>query len=129
MKKRLLIYSVFILIVCLSIVFFWIFRGALGAMGYSILFIILLNPITMFIGNLVIGMDQTRKRIDYLVPLAYGMVYMALGYLTFSLLNNITFDKLNPPDLYSFLIGSLVAYGGLFLGYSVNLVKKRRIRS
>lgn len=129
MKKRLLVHVFFVFIVCFSIMFFWVFGGALDAMGYSILFIILLNPTTMFICNLIIGLDKTQKRIDRLVPLAYGMGYMALGYLTFSLLNNIVFDKLNPPDLLSFLIGTIVAYSGLVLGYSASLLKKKRIHA
>ena len=41
---------------------------------------------------------------------------MLLGYLTFSLANMIAFGNVNFPSLEPFIIGTLLSYGGLFIG-------------
>lgn len=96
--------------------FFWVALSPTDAFGYSLIFIILLNPSVIFISNLFIGLKIKRRKIDYVIPIGYGVLYMLLGYLTFSLGNMLAHGNINFPRLEPFIVGTLLSYGGLFIG-------------
>lgn len=116
MNKRTRIYLVYIIIFIISLLFFWVGLTPPDAFGYSLIFIILLNPSVIFISNLFIGLKLKRSKIDYVIPIGYGIFYMLLGYLTFSLANMLAFGNINLPRLEAFIVGTLLSYGGLYVG-------------
>jgi len=116
MNQRTKIYLVYVFLFIISLLFFWVILTAGDAFGYSLIFIIFLHPIVIFFSNLFIGLKIKRRKIDYVIPIGYGIFYMLLGYLTFSLANMIAFGNVNFPNLEPFIIGTLLSYGGLFIG-------------
>ena len=116
MNQRTKIYLVYVFLFIISLVFFWLVLSPSDAFGYSLIFMIVLNPSVIFLSNLYIGLKTKRRKLDYVIPIGYGISYMLLGYLTFSLANMLANGKVNFPNLELFIIGTLLSYGGLFIG-------------
>ena len=99
-----------------SLVLFWCFTGATDAMGYSILVLWIILPLTTFAVSLVIGKGELWGPRNRFAPLLLGFLYMLAGYATFPLANTLAFGRINLPDLSAWLWGSLLSAAGMALG-------------
>lgn len=123
-KRRLIL--VYCAVWLSSLVLFWCFTGAADAMGYSILVLWVLLPLTTFAVSLVIGKKNLWGSRNRLAPLILGFLYMLAGYATFPLANTLAFGRINLPDLGSWLWGALLSAAGLALGRWLRLRAARK---
>lgn len=59
-------------------------------MGYGIVFLWLVLPVAAFVISLLIGRGGYGGRQGWLLPLAFGAMYMLAGYATFMLANMLS---------------------------------------
>ena len=116
------------LVWAIALVAFWAFGAASDAMGYSIMFLGLLLPVTTFVVSFVIGKRDYWGGWKWVVAPILGAAYMLAGYGTFSLANMLTFDKLNVPDIGAILIGTAVSLAGIGIGSVVRLALRHQPR-
>ena len=116
------------LVWAIALVTFWAFGAASDAMGYSIMFLGLLLPVTTFVVSFVIGKRDYWGGWKWVVAPILGAAYMLAGYGTFSLANMLTFDKLNVPDIGAILIGTAVSLAGIGIGSVVRLALRHQPR-
>ena len=120
-KSKLLVY----LVICLlSISFFWM-NSDIDAMGYSIIVLYILIPISILIVSYYLGMDKKvcKKRYYFIVLL--GFTLMLIEYLTFSLANMLEFKHFVAPELGLMAFGCVVSGFGFLLGENINKLKKK----
>lgn len=95
-------------------------------MGYSIMFLWVLLPVTTFMISLLIGKKNYMGRWKWCFSIVFGIMYMLAEYATFSAANMISFDKINMPRFALILIGAIISQVGLVAGTFINYVKKER---
>lgn len=103
---------VYLMIWTISILSFWIFSID-NAMGYSVVVFYIIIPIVTFVLSICMGKENGNFK--YIVPVLFGIMYMLAEYLTFSLDNMITFNKVNLPDFSMIIIGMVISYIGVFI--------------
>lgn len=106
----------YIIIWLIPIATFWMFSKDGDAMGYSITVLWFLIPILIFITSFIIGKEQYWGKYKWISSIFFGITYMLSEYLTFSLYNNITFDKLNMPEWPMLISGIIISIAGIVLG-------------
>ena len=92
-------------------------------MGYSLMFLWIILPVTTFIVSVVIGKNDFWGKGKWAFTLFFGIMYMLAEYGTFKMANNITFNKLNAPDFGMIVAGAIISAIGMLVGSLCN--KKR----
>ena len=87
----------YLLIWAFAMIVFWFFTSGSDAMGYSLMFLWIILPITTFVVSIIIA--------------EYG---------TFKMANNITFNKLNAPEFGMIVAGAIISAIGMLLGSLCN---------
>ena len=108
-----------------SLITFWFFISGTDSMGYSIMFLWVLLPVTTFVISLLIGKNNYMGRWKWFFSIAFGIMYMLAEYATFSTANMISFDKINMPQFDLILIGKIISQVGLVVGTFINYVKSK----
>ena len=108
----------YLLIWAFAMIVFWFFTSGSDAMGYSLMFLWIILPVTTFIVSVVIG-----KKGKWAFTLFFGIMYMLAEYGTFKMANNIAFNKLNAPDFGMIVAGAIISAIGMLVGSLWN--KKR----
>ena len=85
-------------------------------MGYSILFIWIIQPVLIIAASFLIGKKNFWGNYKWGISIAFGILYMLAEYLTFSLANNIAFAKINMPQFSMILYGALISLAGMGAG-------------
>ena len=96
--SRTVITATYLAIWAFSVIMFWCFGGRGDAMGYSLIVLWCILPITTLIISLAIG--RQRMSIPWRVTLALvlGVMYMLAEYATFLLANTLAFGHINMPS-------------------------------
>lgn len=102
---------------------FWFFTSGSDAMGYSLMFLWIILPVTTFVVSIVIGKNDFWEKGKWAFTLFFGVMYMLAEYGTFKMANNIAFDKLNAPDWGMIVVGAIISAIGMLIGSLFN--KKR----
>ena len=113
----------YLLIWAYAMIVFWFFTSGSDAMGYSLMFLWFILPVTTFIVSVVIGKNNFWGKGKWAFTLFFGVMYMLAEYGTFKIANNITFNKLNFPDLGMIVAGLIISALGMLVGSLWN--KKR----
>lgn len=121
----LLLVLTYLVIWSISIVVFWFFTSGSDAMGYSLMFLWILLPVTTFVVSLFIGRNTYWGKWKWLTPLVMGIMYMLAEYATFQCSNMIAFDKINTPSWGMILAGGVISAIGMSIGEIANLCKKK----
>ena len=108
-----------------SLITFWFFISGTDSMGYSIMFLWVLLPVTTFVISLLIGKNNYMGRWKCFFSIVFGIMYMLAEYATFSAANMISFDKINMPQFSLILIGAIISQTGLVVGTFINYVKSK----
>lgn len=108
----------------LSLIIFWWIMAPGDAMGYSILFLWIIFPITTFVVSLSVGKKKYSPWKKWLLPLILGFMYMLADYLTFKTANMLAFHKINAPDMEYFVAGVVISVIGLVFGVIFSRLKK-----
>ena len=110
----------YLLIWAVAMIVFWFFTSGSDAMGYSLMFLWIILPITTFVVSIVIGKNDFWKKGKWAFTLFFGVMYMLAEYGTFKMANNITFDKLNAPAWGMVVAGTIISTIGMLVGSLFN---------
>lgn len=102
-----------------SLIAFWFFISASDAMGYSLMFLWILLPVTIFAASFIIGKNNYFSKRKWLSAIVFGIMYMLAEYATFSASNMIAFSKINMPDWGMLVSGIIISLIGTGIGTAV----------
>lgn len=125
MKKKmkhpkLILIATYIAIWAVSLIIFWFFANDSDAMGYGIVFLWGLLPVTTFILSLLIGKSDYWGKWKWVSAVVFGIMYMLEEYATFSAANMLSFNKINMPQPSMILTGAIISIVGLGIGTVLN---------
>ena len=106
--------AVYLGIWAISLIVFWLFISGSDAMGYSLMFLWILLPVTTLVISLVIGKNNYRGK--WLFAVIFGIMYMLAEYATFQAANMAASDKFNMPSLEMIPVGVIISLVGLGIG-------------
>ena len=106
----------YLLIWTFAMIVFWFFTSEGDAMGYSLIFLGIILPVTTFIVSVIIGKNNFFGKGKWAFTLFFGAMYMLAEYGTFEMANNIAFNKLNPPALEIIVAGTIISAIGMLVG-------------
>ncbi len=118
---KLVLVVAYLVIWALCIVVFWL-GGRGDAMGYSLVVLYLVLPVSTLIIAFFIGKDSKWGGSKWLMLLFFGFMYMLVPYATFSLSNMISFAHFNLPEIAAMLPGMALSAAGMAAG---TLAKRR----
>ena len=124
--SKLLIVLGYLAVWALSVLVFWCFTDSGDAMGYSIVFLWLLLPLTTFVLSLLVGKHDLWGKGKWLCALIFGLMYMLAEYATFSTANMKEFYRLNAPSWGMIAVGAVIALLGIAIGSLLGRRKARR---
>ena len=132
-KKRLkvikpIIVAVYFVVWTIAVLHFWLFLDRrYDTIGYTILYIYLAIPFVTFFISLLISLFNYGGKIKWIWIPIFGIMYMLLAYVTFSLGNNILSGGINNPDNWLLLIGSVISAVAMVIGHVVYLTVIRKL--
>lgn len=106
----------YLLIWALAMIVFWFFTSGSDAMGYSLMYLWIILPVTTFVESVLIGKNDFWGKRKWGCTLFFGVMYMLAEYGTFKMANNIAFNKLNAPDFGMIVAGVIISAIGILLG-------------
>lgn len=121
--------SVYLGIWAFSLVVFWFFTGPTDAMGYGLMFLWILLPVTTFVLSAIIGRSGYWGRWKWLSAPVFGIMYMLAEYATFQCLNMAAaaaVRRIAVPHFEMILIAGIISLLGLALGSGIRRVRARR---
>ena len=121
----------YLLIWAIAMIAFWFFKDDSSAMGYSLLYLWVILPVTTFFVSVIIGINDFWGIKKWTFTVFFGIMYMLAEYGTFKMANNIAFNKLNAPDWGMIAGGTIISATGMLIGFLLHLIgsaenKKRR---
>lgn len=125
LSRQLLIIT-YLVIWAFSLIFYWFFTSGSDAMGYSLMFLWILLPVTTFVLSLLIGKAEHWGNCKWFASLAFGIMYMLAEYGTFSASNMVAFDKFNMPRFGMILGGAIISLLGMGLGALIRNLRSRK---
>ena len=125
--SEILIIIAFLIIFAVSLLVFWCFIIGSDALGYALVFLYIVFPVTILILSFLIGRRELFGRKNFYSSIIFGIMYMLAEYLTFNMANMISFDKLNIPHFELILIGTAISAFGYIAGKMIkHIIKKRK---
>lgn len=128
-KAKITFISVYLAIWASAIIVFWFFTSGSDAMGYSLMFLWVLLPVSTFIFSLVVGRNNYWGNQKWVSAIVFGVMYMLAEYATFSAANMAAFNKFNMPRFGMIVGGAVISAGGITIGCALRRVKAGRERS
>ena len=116
----------YLLIWAFAMIVFWFFTDGSDAMGYSLMFLWIVIPVTTFVVSVVIGKNNFWGRAKWAFALFFGAMYMLAEYGTFKMANNIAFNKLNAPDWGIIIAGAAISAIGMLIGSLWNIKRRKQ---
>ena len=123
---KLILIITYLVIWSFSLIVFWFFTSGSDAMGYSLMFLVVLLPVTTFILSLLIGRNDHWGQRSWISALFFGIMYMLAEYGTFSAANMAAFDKVNPLRFSMLLAGASISLAGLAVGRLIRHLRQRK---
>lgn len=126
--SKLILVIAYLLIWAFSLIVFWFFISGSDALGFGLIFLWILIPVTTFIISLLIGKNNYWGRGKWFAPIAFGVMHMLAEYGTFSMANmvNISFERINMPHFELVLVSAIISAVGLGIGSLIYYLKSRR---
>src|SRR5699024_9898029 len=101
-----------------SLIVFWFFASGSDAMGYWIMFLWVVLPVTTFVVSLLIGRNNYGGQRKWLACIGFGVLYMLAHYATFSAANMAATGRFHLPSFSMLLTGAVIALIGMAIGHS-----------
>lgn len=120
--------SVYLAVWAVSLAVFWFFTGPSDAMGYSLMFLWILLPVTTLAVCALIGAGNYWGGGKWLAAPVFGLMYMLSEYGTFTCANMSALGAFMLPDPSLLLPGTVISLLGLALGSAVRYIKRRKSR-
>lgn len=130
MKKQSTFILAYIFIWVATIALFWCFLDGADAMGFALLFLYILIPVTTFVVSLLIGKNDYWGQAKWFAPLVFGVMHMLTEYATFSMKNMvaISFTRINVPHFELILVGAAISAIGLGVGKLTHHIKSKHFQ-
>lgn len=127
MSRHILIIT-YLAIWLVLILWFWIGVSGADAMGYALISLYLVLPVTTLVISVFIGRDQAWAGVRWLMLLFFGVMYMMAPYATFSAANILLneFSVFHLPNISDMLTGMLCSAVGLAIGTLIRKEKEKR---
>ena len=122
MKKSLFIYGI---TWAAMVAWFWIMYNNLNPIDYSIITFYLVLPLTAIIWSAYMSASACSFKECAISTIVMGFGHELCYYLTFSLANMITMDKINRFSFLNALAATVIPVVGLLLGLVIRLIKRR----
>ncbi len=119
-RSNMIALLVYLLVWATAIIAFWFFTDGSDAMGYNLLYLWIILPVTTLVVSILIGKGSLKGK--WVFTLFFGVMYMLAEYSTFRMANNIAFHKLNTPDWGMLAAGAIISLLGMLVGV---LVRKK----
>lgn len=124
-QSRLMLILTYLAIWAIALIVFWFFTSGSDAMGYSLMFLWVLLPVTTFVTAALIGKHGYWGKYNWFSAIVFGVMYMLAEYATFSTANMVAFEKVNAPEFMMILYGAVIALVGLIVGKLMNRRKAK----
>ena len=108
-----------------SITYFWVSGQYLDALGFTLIHLYGLHPLTIMIVSIFLAYQNDIGKWAFVFAFFCGICLMGTEYLTFSLSNMMTFTVINSPELMLILIGAAISLFGELLGLIIKQAIKR----
>ena len=118
--------SYYLMIWTVSMLVFWVFKGGIDAMGYSLMFLWIIIPVTTFTVSVIIGKNNFWGIKKWAFTFPFGVMYMLAEYGTFSKANNIAFNKINELEWDLAVAGAIISAIGMLTGLLINWICRNR---
>lgn len=105
--SKLILIATYLSIRPIALIVFWFFISGSDAMGYSIMFLWVLLPVTTFVISVLIGKNDYWENCKWFATITFGIMYMLAEYATFSVANMDAFGKVN---IYGCIHGFIVVH-------------------
>lgn len=116
----------YLLIWSIAMIVFWFFTNPDDAMGYSLMFIWIILPVTTFVVSFITGKRNYWGKTKWCVAFVLGIMFMLAEYGTFSMANNISTHKINVPDFGMIVSGFIISVIGLGIGSLARKIKSKK---
>ena len=118
--SKLILITSYLVIWVVSLIVFWFFTDGSDALGYGLMFLWVLLPVTTFVYSVLIGKNNYWGKWKWISSLVFGVMYMLAEYATFSVANMISCNKINLPEFTMILYGAIISIVGLGIGTGIN---------
>ena len=125
-RSKIITILVYLLIWSAAMIVFWFFTDGSNAMGYSLMFLWIILPVTTFAVSFIIGKNDFWGKGKWTFAIFFGVMYMLAEYGTFGMANNIAFHKLNHPEWRMMVAGAIIAFIGMTVGTLINRKQRRQ---
>jgi transcriptional regulator with XRE-family HTH domain len=127
LTKLIPILAYLVIWVC-CVLFFWVSSAMdeMDAMGYALLVIYFVLPISTLLVSIFIGKDEGWSNAKWLMLLFFGVMFMLVPYATYSLANTFTTGTIHFPDIGVMLPGIIFSAIGITIGTLVKELKARK---
>ncbi len=126
---KLIIIATYLVIYAIAMILFWCVADGSDAMGYYLIVIGFVLPVTTFVLSILIGINDYWGRWKWLSSVIFGVMYTLAEYATFRLANTLVFGNFNLPNLTLWLIGAIISLAGLVIGTLVRRhIRKKRLK-
>lgn len=109
-----------------SLIVFWFFTDGSDAMGYSLMFLWVLLPMTIFVISLLIGKNDYWGKKKWGTVLVCGILYMLAEYATFGAAYMVSWHTFYMPHLVGILTGAVISAVGLGIGVGIKCLKNKK---
>ena len=127
--SRLILLTTYLAIWASSTIVFWVFARGSDALGYNIMFLVVLLPVVTFIISFLIGKNNYWEARKWIFTVAFGVMYMLADYATFRAANMVAFHIFRFPLFVMLPIGALVSLAGMWIGLCFNKREPLKISS
>lgn len=124
-RNKLLLIIAYLGIWAIAMIAFWFFTDGSDAMGYSLMYLWIILPVTTIVISYLIGRNDYFGKGQYLIPILMGIMYMLSEYGTLSMANMVEFHKVNSPEWSMIFIGVILSFAGIFIGKGISRIRKK----
>lgn len=117
-SSKIILIATYLGIWTFAVLIFWLFISGSDAMGYSIVFLWIILPISTLVISLLIGKNDYWGKMKWIALGVFGFMQMLAEYATFSVRNMIAieFMRINIPHFELLLMGAIISVVGLGIG-------------
>lgn len=129
--SQLILVITYLLIWSFSLIVFWFFISGSDTLGFGLIFLWILIPVTTFIISILIGKNNYWGKGKWLMPLAFGVMHTLAEYATFSTANmiNISFERINKPHFELIFVSIIISTIGLGIGSLIFRIKSKHAKN
>lgn len=110
----------------IALIAFWFFISGSDALGYSLMFLWILLPVTTFVISLLLARNDYIGKWKWFSAIVFGIMYMLAEYATFSAANMIAVKKINMPEFKMIFVGAMISLVGIGIGTVIKRIKSKK---